>query len=61
MNSVDDTRNYELSIGFNILDNIAYIMINIFWISLEFKVSNTEQLYRRIKYGDNGWTAWIEF
>ena len=60
MNSVDDTRNYEQSIGFNIIDNTGYIIINILWISLEFKITGA-QLYRRFKYGDNGWTEWVQF
>ena len=60
MNSVDDTRNYGQSIGFNVIDNTGYIIINTNWISLEFKITDI-QVYRRIKYGDNGWTEWIGF
>ena len=64
MNSVDDTGNYELSIGFGVINDggyyKGYIIINILWISLEFKITGA-QLYRRFKYADNGWTEWIEF
>ena len=60
MNSVDDIRNYGQSIGFDVIDNTGYIIININWISLEFKITNN-RVYRRFKYGDNGWTEWIGF
>ena len=49
-----------LKLNKNINKNNTNCIINIFWISLEFKVTGA-QLYRRFKYGDNGWTEWIEF
>lgn len=56
LTSIDDHRE-EQSIGLNIFDNIGYMVINIWWIAIEFK-ANPSRIYVRSKYGSNDWSNW---
>lgn len=38
----------------------GYLCVQISWISLQFKITSSNILYRRIKYGQNSWSAWTE-
>lgn len=57
MSSVDDANDDGLSIGYIITSGTGYIIINIFWIAIEFQVSSSD-IYIRSKYGDNTWSGW---
>lgn len=56
LTSIDDNRENP-SIGLNIFDNIGYMVINIWWIVIEFK-ANPSHIYVRSKYGSNNWSDW---
>ena len=64
MESVDDIRNYT-SIGLGIINNGSYdrgyIMINIWWIQFELMITEKFKVYKRSKYGNNGWSEWVQF
>lgn len=57
LSSIDDYIN-EPSIGCKIIDDNGYMLINIYWIKLEFKVTKSSNVYLRSKYGDNAWSDW---
>lgn len=54
---MDDVTN-EPSIGFRIIEATGYMIINIAWISVEFKVAPPSNIYIRSKYGENQWSGW---
>ena len=51
-------------VGYGVIDTGAgycgYLCFQIQWIALQFKITSSNILHRRIKYGDNGWTDWAE-
>ena len=47
----------NFSWGYGLISNEGYLAFNLGWISIQFKVSVTAA-YKRIKYGNNNWTAW---
>lgn len=47
----------NFSWGYGLINNIGYLAFNIGWISVQFKV-DTWSVQKRIKYGNNNWTAW---
>ena len=55
MENTDDYRVGEVSIGFGFFEQFAYIIFNINWISLEFRITNVS-FSSRFKYGTNGWS-----
>ena len=50
--------NNYLSIGWNILNNIAYISFDIGWIRVQFRASSNNYVACRMKYGNNSWSSW---
>lgn len=47
----------NFSWGYGLISNEGYLAFNLGWISIQFKVS-VIAAYKRIKYGNNNWTAW---
>ena len=45
---------------FGVLDNTGYLTFYIGWIVLQFKVTSSNKVYRRVKYGNTGWSEWVE-
>ena len=58
MKNANDYRDTEISIGFGLFEQFAYIMFNIYWISLEFRITNVS-FSSRFKYGTNDWSKYI--
>lgn len=48
----------KLNIGYGIIGNVAYISFYIGWIILQFKVADSDKIYKRTKYGNNAWGEW---
>ena len=48
----------KLNIGYGIIDNVGYISFYIGWIILQFKVTASDKVYKRGKYGNNAWSEW---
>lgn len=59
MTSVDNIYTTEYSIGFGIINNTAYLAINILWVALEFSVNDVSIKVRK-KYGSNIWGDWAK-
>ena len=58
MTSIDDCRVKYPSIGFGMINNVGYVIINIYWITLEFQVAF--KIFKiRMKYGSNDWSDWV--
>ena len=50
----DDKYKY---IEYSIVDNIAYILFHIYWITLRISISYDGQVKFSVKYGDSGWVS----
>ena len=47
----------NFSWGYGLISDEGYLAFNLGWISIQFKVDSW-QIQKRIKYGNNNWTAW---
>ena len=64
MNSIDDIRIENYSIGFGIIKYDGYyrgfLIINIDWIHFELMITDHGE-YKRFKYGNADWSEFVTF
>ena len=47
----------QMSLGYGLFDNQAYVSFNIAWIILQFKIDSSA-IHIRKRYSNNGWSSW---
>ena len=56
--------NHAFRIGYGIVEDgssyVGCISFNIGWITLQFKITSSNVVYKRSKYGNNAWSAWAQ-